>query len=427
VKIGPIVADARIDLTEAKAIEGKALRAGGPANGISSKTHRAITDVLSQPDVFIEPEARSVLEAVLAIPVVEKPPSPTKRSELFSTDEPLALKITADFTTLFANKTALGRTEGVAASVEVAGENGTRLTVASTVRTRGASSINSLPEPKLKLRFDRAARQESPFKTDGTVEVGVQGGTGGKDVMGRLLAPEAVTREAAVHAMLEELGLHVPRTRVASVEYVDTATGTSRHQKAFLIEDVDTLATRVFGGGATELGEYGSKDHQPDAEATLRSKDVIMLYLAQALVGNSDYSFTVVGNLSEPTVLSHAAEMHNTKLIMKPDPVNASQGDGKPVMVDFDLSLMVLQAEVGSWYPQTPENHLVAQLQQQYQGQPFNEAAAEFVSRREAALRRLNDYPLDDASKAFLTQRLEAFVAALAPFAEEATHSSARR
>ncbi|MHB8876483.1 MAG: hypothetical protein ACYC8T_22540, partial [Myxococcaceae bacterium] len=257
--------DKRVDVAEAKEIEkearAKSVAAGDPVK-ITEGAKKALDELLKSPDVFFEPQAKEALMALAAAPVVVKPPNPAKRTELFKTDgPPLQLKLTSDFVTLFATKTGAGRKSGIAGSLEF-GEGAAKKTIPVNVRTRGQSSISTLPEPKLKIKLDSAARAGTPFENEGSLEIGVQGGASGKDSLGRVLIPQAPSREAATYALLEELGLAVPRARVANFDYVD-AQGTVRSQPAFLVEDADSVATRFLGERGVEVGNMGNADQQP--------------------------------------------------------------------------------------------------------------------------------------------------------------------
>jgi hypothetical protein len=415
-KLDAYIADRRINLAEARAIE-KEARAKGVADGaplqITEGAAQAVSSVLSNNDVFIEPDARAVLEALSTAPVVARPAEPAKRGKLFKTDEPLKLKIAANFTDLFANKMGTGRTPGGAGTLEF-GEGADARKIPINVRTRGQSSLSSLPEPKLKIKLDKAAREGTDFEKEGSLEIGVQGGASGKDALGRVLIPEAPAREAATYALLEEMGLAVPRARVAHIDYVD-ANGTVRSQPAFLTEDADSVAKRFLGDKGIEVGNYGNNDQRPDLQATFQSKDLLRLHLGLLLVGNRDWNFSANGDTTKPTIVS-SVSMHNTKMVFRPDPVNANQGEGLPVATDFDLSLFVLQDEFAGYmknamspvdYPRE-----IQQLRAAY-GPQATEVLADLVAREGKMNERLAGYPLDDASKAFIKGRLDQFFAAV--------------
>ncbi len=415
-KLDPYIADKRINLAEAKAIE-KDARARGLAPGaplqVSESAAQAVRAVLQNADVFIEPDARAVLEALSTAPVVAKPADPTKRGKLFKTDEPLKLKVSTNFTDLFANKMGSGRNPGLAGTLEF-GEGAAAKKIPINVRTRGQSSLSSLPEPKLKIKLDKAAREGTDFEKEGSLEIGVQGGAGGKDALGRVLIPEAPAREAATYAVLEEMGLAVPRARVAQIDYVD-ANGTVRSQPAFLTEDADSVARRFLGDKGLEVGNYGNNDQRPELQATFQSKDLLRLHLGLLLVGNRDWNFSAYGDTTKPTIVS-SVSMHNTKMVFRPDPVNANQGEGLPVATDFDLSLFVLQGEFAGYMKnaQSPVDYPreIQQLRGAY-GPQATEVLTDLLAREGAMNQRLAKYPLDDASKAFIKGRLDLFFAAV--------------
>jgi hypothetical protein len=411
-KIDRFLADKRIDLNEAHEIAAAAKASGPNGDGkVTEKAHDAVASVLQNADIFIEADARPLLEAVVAAPVMMKEADPTKRTKLFRSDEPLKLKLSSDFAQLFAQKAGAGRTPGFPGTLEFE-EAGMPQKIPLNVRTRGQSSIQTLPEPKLKVKLDANARKGTIFEKEGSLEIGVQGGAGGKDALGRVLIPEAPVREAAAYSVLEEMGLCVPRARVANFDYVD-AQGRVRSQPAFLCEDADSLAKRYFGDKGTELGNIGNPDAQPDVRATLKTEDVLRLNLGLMLVGNQDWMFSVSGDKSKPTVTGDPSNMHNTKMIFLPDPTNPKRGEAKPVATDFDLSNFVLQKEyAGYWNNQNhpinyPED--LKPLHAQFPSPQFDQVVNDVLSRKDAMLGRLEKYPLDDASKAFMRAQLNAF------------------
>ncbi len=413
-KITPYIVDKKIDLAEAKAIENEA-RVGGPGPlKVSEKAQKEVAEVLKNPDIFIAPDARPVLEGIATAAVEVKAADPTKRTKLFKSDEPLKLKLTSDFAKLFSEKHGAGRNPGFAGTLEIQ-QDGAPKSIPVNVRTRGQSSLDYMPEPKLKIKLDKAAREGTDFEKEGSLEIGVQGGAGGKDGLGRVLIPEAPPREAATYALLDEMGLVVPRARVANFDYVDSQ-GKVRSQPAFLNEDADSLAKRWMGDKGVEAGNIGNNDQMPNLRATIQTKDVLRLNLGLLLIANRDWVFGTNGTFDKPTVTSNAGRMHNSKMIYVPDPMNPNAGEGKPVATDFDLSMFVLQEEYAGYWKnqQKPVNYPaeLKQLRAQFPGPQFKEVLNDVISRQGKMLARLEQYPLDEKSKAFMREKINAFMTA---------------
>ncbi len=408
VKLDPFIADKRIVFNEARNIAKAAHAEAGNPLEVSAKTHEVVANVLANKDIFITPAARKILDQVAAAKVAEKAIDPTHKTKLFKTDEPMQLKLTADFAKLFAEKQGAGHDPGLSGTLQVGDKQ-----IPVNVRTRGQSSLQYLPEPKIKLKLDKAARQGTDFENEGSLEIGVQGGKGGKDGLGRVLIPEAPPREAATYALLEEMGLPVSHSRLANFDYVD-AQGVTRTQPAFLNEAVDSLAQRYYGDKGVALSEGAGG---VPVEVTLQTKDVLRMNLGQLLIGNRDWSFNVNGDKSKPTVTANSGMMHNSKLIYGPDPIHP---EGMPVAADFDLSLFVLQNEYGGYWknhpasPTQPINYAseLTQMRSQYPGPQFDEVLGDVIKHQETMLKRLDQYRLDDASKAFIRNQVTGFMTA---------------
>lgn len=200
----------------------------------------------------------------------------------------------------------------------------------SAVRTvelslRGQTSVELMDFPKYKIKFfDKNSLGLSESETLKIVSHGWekdQGqivGPGGGVRQSRL----GVYREASVYDLLREAGVPVAQARRALITYKYTDAKKSITEPALLIESYSTISKRL-GGAEVSLLKVSAEDQ----EEVSKSKWSSIIYLAEIMMGNWDFSI--------PTPESYDADLHNITLI------RAADGSLTPFMEDFNMSNMV--------------------------------------------------------------------------------------
>jgi hypothetical protein len=325
-----------------------------------------------------------------------------RKSELFSSDAPQQHTLSSDFTRIASDRLALKErgevipgtlaTDGAAVPVEL--------------RVRGVTSTFDLPLPKLKLKIG-ANDAASPFAPQEKLELGVHGlpigGTGpASSGMGRELNDFAPRREAAAYAVLEELGLPEPATRVGVTTYVDTkgdadpTNDVTETHSAMLMESIGAMAKRW---GGRELNEEDFNG----ARYPVRKEDHALLQAAEALVGNEDV-YVYVDWSADPNADLVTAVPHNAKVVQLED------GWVRLVPDDFDLS--------GRVSPQHAQSSRIDQIPTRVRDIIWelpNESRVPFcerlLARKDAALKRLEGYPLleGDPMRPAMFERMNVF------------------
>ncbi len=360
-----------------------------PANAIAAP-EEAFEPAAADAPVNLQPGAPMSAQQLEALGAEAK----AKRSKLFADTAPLGFKLTSDFTRISSQKDALKKAETVIPStVELNGQSSP-----AELKVRGESSTWDLPLPKLKLKIPEGNGLD-PFKGKQKVELGVHGNIIGNPApvqwsgMGRQLDDFAPRREALAYAVLEDLGLPSPATRVGVADYVDTkgdadpANDASEAKRSVLmVESVDDMAKR-WGGKELER-----EDFQNGATFKARKEDWVLMQMAELLMGNRDVSFPNAPGGEDFITLNGAP--HNGKIIQ------LSDGWARTVPTDFDLCAWTLAAgsqQSAQWSGAANEtfdglaghiNQLPAAAQR-----PFLER---LLGRKDAVLSRIANYPLQD-------------------------------
>lgn len=203
--------------------------------------------------------------------------------------------------------------------------------IAVVLKVRGNSSLQECSFPKLSLKF---LERSADFGNLKHLKIGTHcGDEATTGTIGRLRNEEAAVREEVVYRLAKNIGIKIQRTRPALIKYIETGTepsfGSPAVRKAFLLEDIDDLAS--------ELGGVAEKDPATlpgDAASLIDSATLLRIHMFHALVGNWDWSVT--GNDG------NGSRFWNTEVVR--------MADGKilPVPKDFDLASFVTGSIRGS-------------------------------------------------------------------------------
>ncbi|HEX5069766.1 MAG TPA: hypothetical protein VFV78_06070 [Vicinamibacterales bacterium] len=221
---------------------------------------------------------------------------------LFQTDEPLAIKLTANFKTVNGDMDE-NSTKTYPATIEFADEDGTPHSIALQIRPRGHSRRKVCGNPPLRLEFPKDQAKGTVFDGHGALKLGTH------------CKPELddyVQREYAAYRIYNLLTPRSFRARLARATYVDARNGKLIEvRNAMFIEDDDDVAKRLSGRvDDTEKLRFVHFD-----EATLA-----LMTVFEYFIGNTDMSLYA---------------QHNVNVVLTP------KGVRYPVPYDFDYAGVV--------------------------------------------------------------------------------------
>jgi hypothetical protein len=342
---------------------------------------------------------------------------------LFSSDEPLTLRLTAPFDDLFAN----ARTNAeysVAGSVSYGSGGGRPATIDGvTITLRGHTSRreSECAFPKLKLKF-ATPPADGPFAGVAAVKIGTHCGDSTTDSLtarfGRLPNERSPLREAFVYRLLDVVGIPTLKARTARITYVTGDPGAgeavqgaqtvTRH--AMLLEDDDLAKTRF---GAEQ--EFDEQTFTTAADQ-LTPEDTARLAFAEALIGNFDWCLKFYAKDTYRCDARHA--LWNVLAYRTGERT-------VPVIYDFDVSGMVaghhawfrdVYNEAFSASKSQAEVEVVSQLQRTRSLFPrdlLDKTRAYFTSKKADAYRALDRSRLDADTARPIRQYMDVFFAAI--------------
>ena len=233
-------------------------------------------------------------------------PAAADSTPLFSSHEPLAFTLVADFELLEADRSAVSPERP--ALLQLTGEDGTVDTIPLEVRTRGNFRLRrrTCAFPNLRLDFDRtSAALSTPFAKQDALKL--VGHCRDRDSYEQNLMEEYLAYR--LYNLVTETSF---RVRLARITYRDVADRRAPVTRlAFLIENVEMLAERL---GGVHVEAPGAAPDDLHGLASARAE------LFQYMIGNTDFSIV---------------NFHNAEVVRLPD------GHFHPVPYDFDFSGLV--------------------------------------------------------------------------------------
>jgi hypothetical protein len=271
--------------------------------------------------------------------------------------------------------------------------------------------------PKLKLSFNSAVPESSPFAGIRSVKLGTHCGNSADDQLtpkfGRLANEHAPLRETLVYQLLHAAAIPTLLVRPARVTYVFTDDRSrpplTRH--AMLLED-DSEARKRFDG-IDDIGE----DEFGSARTQLSPRDTARLAFAEAMIGNFDWCLRMF-----PGDIYRCDGRHPLWNILA---IKRPSGDIVPLMYDFDLSGPVVGRHV--WFtqpfdagfvepPSAVEVEVLAQVQRTrslFDRALLDDTRVHFMRARDRVLDTIERSSADDEGKAFARQYVTSFYRAI--------------
>ena len=204
-----------------------------------------------------------------------------ERRRLFRSDEPLVIKLSADFRAVQRDRDPKSETT-FPATISYPAADGSVATMPLRIRTRGHSRRNprTCTFAPLRLEFDKALTKGTVFDGHGALKLGTHCRKGSEEI---------VFREYAIYRMFNVLTPQSFRARVASVTYTEAASGKVVAEEAGLfIEDDDDVAKRM-DGRIVDLQAAIFARVDPDA--------LVTMMLFEYMIGNTDFSIMVQHNV----------------------------------------------------------------------------------------------------------------------------------
>jgi hypothetical protein len=176
--------------------------------------------------------------------------------------------------------------------------------VKANFKIRGNTSIADCPFPKLELNIDDVKELKKAQSIipglNARIKIGTRCGVPTDDLkesaMGRSFAYEAPHTEAFIYRLASELGLVTSAAAPARIHYVDTELKKSYVESAFLFEYPKDAVAR-HNMKIVKAPESAAESHESDFDwENLKKSDVIKIYLFQALILNSDFSYPFLIN-----------------------------------------------------------------------------------------------------------------------------------
>lgn len=231
--------------------------------------------------------------------------------DLYGANAELAISIRAPFATILKRAKAGAADPGTAGADPKYSEQGTLSYGGKTynvrIAARGNSSLNECTFPKFSVDFDDTNQTKGTlFQGHGKFRVNSHCGDGKvsdhSEGMMRVLNEVGPVREELSYRTLRAAGVPTYQTRLLRISYTDSSVAgafASVTRYALAIESGKDAAKRfakegLLPAGASEYlnGAGGDPTLAGADHAYMREDDVARLYLAEALLGNEDWSLS---------------------------------------------------------------------------------------------------------------------------------------
>jgi len=333
---------------------------------------------------------------------------------LFSTADPLTLRLEAPLTDLFGHK-SIDDDYSVKGTLTYSdsGRDVTIPDVAFSVRGHTSRREGECTFPKLKLDLSSDAVLFAGMKS---IKIGTHCGESTDEHLterfGRLPNEQSPTREALVYRLLDIYGLPTLRARPARITYVDTAGARRTVERNAMIVESDGDALRRLGG---------TREIPPEefttARAMFTAEDSARLAFAQAMIGNFDWCVEFFEG--------DTYRCDQRRKLWNVMGVALERGGARPLIYDFDVSGMVAgrhrwfsdvfnEAFDDSW--SHPELEVLGQVQRTrslFNRSVLDATRSYFAGREADAYKALAAANVDAGGRAIIREYLDSFFRAI--------------
>jgi len=336
------------------------------------------------------------------------------RSALFSSYDPLTLRLEAPFADLFGHKSIDdGFSVSGTLSYSDAGRPATPQSVTISVRGHTSRREGECTFPKLKVDFADANGSGSLFAGMKSIKIGTHCGESTDDQLterfGRLPNEQSPLREALVYRLLDAAGIPTLRARPARITYVEA--GKSRERNAVIVESDGDAMRRL--GGAHDI----APEAFTSARAMFSTEDSARVAFAEAMIGNFDWCLKYFDG--DTYRCDARRKLWNVMAIAMPD------GGARPLIYDFDVSGMV--AGKHAWFGDVfntafvesgshPKLEVLGQVQRTrslFDRATLDAARAYFMTRKRAVYDALQSSSMDQSGRQLIGEYLDSFFQAI--------------
>lgn len=211
-----------------------------------------------------------------------EPKGPKPATPLFTSHDPLSIRITADFKSVFKDRDTTKQNWLPGTMAWTAGSDSGQMPIELTTRGHFRLKPGSCSFPPLRLRLNREARAGTLFDKQGTIKLGVHCRSGNKRY------EQIVHQEYLVYRTFNALTDSSFRVRLVQATYVDSVAGTTVEAPAFFIEDPDDLGDRMA------MKDF---DTQGATFADVDTASTALMSLFFYMVGGTDWSLPYLHNV----------------------------------------------------------------------------------------------------------------------------------
>lgn len=276
------------------------------------------------------------------------------------------------------------------------------------IKMKGNWTMINCAFPKLELQFDQPNKNKNSFFNVTAIDIGTHCFESEElNKMKDIVPVEAPHRESFLYSLAEKLNILTFRTQPALIHYYDSTESEEQdkgfkgklkdlgEQKAFFLEDMDTLKDRL---GAKEiLSRYENEaavkktpvvfdNLQTNTKVSLA--DVFSIYLFEALIGNGDW---IIKNSPES---NDYRELWNIKMLID------KKNNWYIIPYDFNFAANIAGNRGGDI------DRKVIEIQQP---ELLKEVIEQFMDKKEMLIGAIEEVKQDEIFYASLSESIKAF------------------
>ncbi len=274
--------------------------------------------------------AAALVAPIVAVALV----SADNSAQLFSSYDPVVLRLEAPFTDLFAHPSSPDYSVRGTLSYTDGGRVVSFRDAGITVRGHTSRNEGECSFPKLKVDFDSKADGSTLLGGMKSVKIGTHCGESNGDQLteryGRLPNQQSPLREAFVYRLLDVFGVPTLRARPARITYIESNAKPPLERNAVIVEGEGDAVRRL--GGSREI----PPEQFTTARAMFSTEDAVTLAFAEAMIGNFDWCLKFFDN--DTYRCDERRKLWNVMAIATDD---GGRAGARPLIYDFDIAGMV--------------------------------------------------------------------------------------